>query len=49
MQPTLTHVPPSVLSISTQTVRQAELRGANRGDIAAGTAADDDDVGGSGS
>ena len=45
MQPTLTQVPPSVLSISTQTVYEAKLRGADRGDISAGPAADDDDVG----
>ena len=50
MQPTFVHVPPSaglppaVFQSSMHAVAKPELRGADRGDVAAGAGADDDDV-----
>ena len=44
MQPTFRQVPPSVAALLDAGDLQAELGGADRGDVAAGAAADDDDV-----
>ena len=50
MQPTLVHVPPgaglpsAVFHSSMHADGEPELRGADRGDVAAGTGADDHDV-----
>ena len=44
MQPHSRHVPPSAFCFSTTATVEAELRGADRGDVAAGARADHDDV-----
>ena len=44
MQPQFRQVPPSVGSRSTTADLEAELGGADRGDVAAGAGADDDDI-----